>query len=106
MFGEGIETYFEFAMMYARIDTAVMFLNGIQVSCVTFFPSIGKAWKGAVLSMSKQLVLLVPLLILFANWFGVSGIIFATPVSDALVFVFAILLLYFEMKHMPKEDAI
>lgn len=104
MFGEGTETYFEFAIMYARIDSAVMFLNGIQVSCVTFFPSIGKAWKGAVLSMSKQLVFLVPLLILFANWFGVSGIMFATPVSDALAFVFAIILLCFEMKHMPKED--
>lgn len=106
MFGEGTKTYFEFATMYARGFTAVMFLNGIQTSCTTFFPSIGKAWKGAVISLSKQLVLLVPLLILFANRFGVNGIIYAAPVSDALAFALAASLLYFEMKHMPKEDVI
>lgn len=81
-----------------------MFLNGIQTSCTTFFPSIGKAWKGSVISLSKQLILLVPLLILFAQWLGLNGIILATPVSDALAFIIAALFLYFEMKHMPKED--
>lgn len=104
MFGEGTEEYFEFAVLYARGFTAVMFLNGIQTSCTTFFPSIGKAWKGSVISLSKQLVLLVPLLILFAQWLGLNGIILATPVSDALAFIIAALFLYFEMKHMPKED--
>lgn len=106
MFGEGTEAYFEFATMYARGFTAVMFLNGIQTSCTTFFPSIGKAWKGAVVSLSKQLLLLVPLLILFSHLFGIDGIIYATPASDALAFVIAASLLYYEMKHMPKEDVI
>jgi len=104
MFGGGTETYFEFATMYAKGFAAVMFLNGIQTSCTTFFPSIGKAWKGAIVSLSKQLIFLVPLLILFAHLFGVNGIIYATPVSDALAFVIAASLLYFEMKQMPKED--
>lgn len=104
LFGEGTEEYFEFAVLYARGFTAVMFLNGIQTSCTTFFPSIGKAWKGSVISLSKQIVLLVPFLILFARWMGLNGIILAAPVSDALAFIIAALFLYFEMRHMPKED--
>lgn len=104
LFGEGTPEYFEFATLYARGFTAVMFLNGIQVSCTTFFPSIGKAWKGSVISLSKQLVLLVPLLLLLSHWMGLNGIILATPVSDVLAFILAALFLYFEMKHMPKED--
>ena len=104
LFGEGTEEYFKFATVYARGFAAVMFLNGIQTSCTTFFPSIGKAWKGSVISLSKQLVLLVPLLIVLARWLGVDGIVMATPISDALAFMIAALFLYFEMKHMPKED--
>ena len=106
LFGEGTEEYFEFATRYTRGFAAVMFLNGIQTSCTTFFPSIGKAWKGSVISLSKQLVLLVPLLILLTQWLGLNGIIIATPISDALAFMIATLFLCFEMKHMPKEDAI
>ncbi|MBD5136738.1 MAG: MATE family efflux transporter [Lachnospiraceae bacterium] len=106
LFGEGTEEYFEFAIRYAGGFTAVMFLNGIQTSCTTFFPSIGKAWKGSVIALSKQLVLLVPLLILLTQWLGLNGLIIATPISDALAFMLAALFLCFEMKNMPKEDTI
>ena len=106
LFGEGTEEYFEFATRYARGFTAVMFLNGIQTSCTTFFPSIGKAWKGSVISLSKQLVLLVPLLIVMARWLGVDGIVMAAPISDALAFMIAALFLWFEMKYMPKKDMV
>lgn len=106
LFGEGTEEYFKFATIYARGFSAVMFLNGTQTSCTTFFPSIGKAWKGSVISLSKQLVLLVPLLIVLARHLGVNGIVIATPISDALAFLIAALFLYFEMKHMPKENII
>lgn len=104
LFGEGTEEYFEFAIRYVRGFAAVMFLNGLQTSCTTFFPSIGKAWKGSVISLSKQLVLLVPLLILLTQWMGLNGVIIATPVSDALAFMIAASFLFVEMKHMPKED--
>ena len=106
LFGEGTEEYFEFAIMYARGFAAVMFLNGIQTSCTTFFPSIGKAWKGSVISLSKQLVLLVPLLILLTQCLGLNGVMIAAPISDALAFMIAALFLCFEMKHMPKKDMV
>ena len=105
VFGDGEEKYFEFAAKYARAFAACMFLNGVQTSSATFFPSIGKAGKGAVISVSKQLVFLVPLLLLLSHFFGLEGLIFATPATDALAFLLSGGMLIWEMKHMPREDA-
>ena len=105
VFGDGSEKYFEFAAKYARAFAACMFLNGVQTSSATFFPSIGKAGKGAVISVSKQLVFLVPLLLLLSHFFGLEGLIFATPATDALAFLLSGGMLLWELKHMPHEDA-
>ncbi|MBR3196292.1 MAG: MATE family efflux transporter [Clostridia bacterium] len=104
IFGEGSSEYFKFAQKYARGFTACMFLNGIQVSCSTFFPSIGKAGKGAIISLSKQLVLLVPLLLILSSLFGLDGVIWATPITDAGTFLLSVAFLIHELKHMPRTD--
>ena len=103
-FGEGSPEYFAFGTIYVRAFCAVLFLNGIQVSCATFFPSIGKAWKGSVISLSKQLGLLVPLLLILSFAFGINGIVAAAPIADLLAFLIAFGFLLFEMRQMPKED--
>ena len=48
LFGEGDKLYFEFATKYMRIFLPFISLNSIQISIATFFPSIGKAIKGAI----------------------------------------------------------
>lgn len=103
-FGQGDELYFEFGVRYMRCFYMFTFLNGMQTCCGTFFPSIGKAGKGAIVSFSKQIVLLVPLIILMARLFGVEGVMYAQPITDVLAFIIAMVLLYDEMKKMPKED--
>ena len=104
VFGEGSPEYFEFAVLYARTFSAMLFLNGTQTSCTTFFPSIGKAWKGTVISLSKQLGILVPLLFILSSLFGLNGILAAQPITDLLSFLIAAAFLIYEMKIMPKED--
>ena len=106
IFGEGSPEYFEFATLYVRAFAAALFLNGTQTSCTMFFPSIGKAWKGSVISISKQLGLLVPLLFTLSHFMGLTGIVIATPITDVLSFLIAAAFLYVEMKHMPKTDAV
>lgn len=105
VFGDGDEKYFEFAAKYARAFAACMFLNGVQTSSATFFPSIGKAGKGAVISVSKQLVMLVPLLLILSSVFGLDGVMYATPATDALSFLLSAGMLMWEMKHMPGDPA-
>ena len=102
LFGEGDKLYFEFAIKYTRIFLAFISLNSIQISIATFFPSIGKAIKGATVSLTKQLIVLFPLLLTLPRFFGVEGVIYATPLTDLVAFTVAIIFLINEFKHMPK----
>ena len=102
LFGEGDKLYFEFAIKYTRIFLAFISLNSIQISIATFFPSIGKAIKGATVSLTKQLIVLFPLLLILPRFFGVEGVIYATPLTDLVAFTVAIIFLINEFKHMPK----
>ena len=102
LFGEGDKLYFEFAIKYMRIFLAFISLNSIQISIATFFPSIGKAIKGATVSLTKQLIVLFPLLLILPRFFGVEGVIYATPLTDLIAFTVAIIFLINEFKYMPK----
>ena len=104
VFGSGSDLYYRFATLYCRAFSAMLFLNGTQIACTMFFPSIGKAWKGSVISISKQLVFLVPLLFILSYVKGVVGIVIATPVADLLSFLLAAAFLMGEMRIMPRED--
>ncbi|MDC7955160.1 MATE family efflux transporter [Fusobacterium simiae] len=101
LFGKGDKLYFEFATKYMRIFLMFISLNSIQVSTATFFPSIGKAIKGATVSLTKQLIFLFPLLLILPRFFGLNGVIYATPLTDLLAFTVAIIFLIKEFKHMP-----
>ena len=103
LFGEGDKLYFEFATKYMRIFLAFISLNSIQISIATFFPSIGKAIKGATVSLTKQLIVLFPLLLTLPRFFGVKGVIYATPLTDLVAFTVAIIFLINEFKYMPKS---
>lgn len=102
--GETDELYFEYATRFMRAFLFFVFLNGVQVCSTTFFPSIGKAAKGAVLSFSKQIVFLIPLLFILPRFFGIEGIMYAQPVTDLLAFFLAVIFLIDEFRKMPKED--
>ncbi len=105
LFGGGSDAYFRFAVVFARGFMLCTFLNGAQIFCATFFPAIGKAGKGAIISLSKQLVFLLPFLLILSRIFGIYGVIYAAPVTDALAFLLAGGMLFFELKSMPKGDS-
>ena len=103
LFSSGSKLYFEFAVKYMRVFLMFIFINGIQISASTFFPSIGKPVKGVIISLTKQIIVLLPLLIIFPKIFGVDGIMYATPVTDFISFIVAVLFLINEFKKMPRE---
>ena len=106
LFGNGGDDplYIEYGVRFMRAFLFCVFLNGVQICCATFFPAIGKATKGAILSFSKQIVFLIPLLLILPYFFGLEGIKFAQPITDLLSFLLAITLLWHELRKMPKED--
>lgn len=105
LFGEGSEDYFIFAVRYMRIYMAFMFINGIQISITPFFSSIGKAKYGAFLSLTRQMIFLLPFILILPTFMGLYGLVLAQPISDLLSAVVAIIMLFFEIKNINKLEA-
>lgn len=59
-------------------------LVGFQMMSVGFFTAIGKAKKAVFLSLTRQLVFLVPLLTFLPMCFGTDGVWMSMPISDLL----------------------
>ena len=102
----GDRLYFEYAERFMRIFLFFTFINGMQVCSATFFPSIGKPFRGAMLSFSKQVLIFIPLLLILPRFFGLDGVMYAQPVTDILAFAMSALVLLHEMRIMPKEDIV
>ena len=100
----GDKLYFEFAERFMRTFLFFTFINGLQVCSATFFPAIGKPLRGAFLSFSKQILILVPLLLIMPRFYGLDGIMYAQLVTDFLAAVLAVSFLIYEMHIMPRTD--
>ena len=106
MFGSGDALYYEFGVRYARAFLFFTFINGTTIIVTTFFPAIGKAKLGAILSLTRQMFVLLPVMILLATSFGVDGLIFAGPISDFISFIICITVYIHQMRKIPKVDEI
>lgn len=95
--------YIEFACMAFRIYLMLCICNGVQLPSGIFFQAIGKSTKSAILSLSRQIVLLIPAMIIFGSLFGIKGILFAGPFADGIAFLLAVVLLTFELKNLGKS---
>ena len=52
-----------------------------------------------------MVVFLIPLILILPRFFGLDGVMYATPAADLLSFLMAVVFLADEMRKMPKEDA-
>lgn len=86
-----------------RIFMVAAPLIGLQVVASNFFQSIGLAKKAIFLSLTRQLLFLLPGLYLFPLVMGLDGIWFAAPVSDFCAFVITMIMLYYQVAKMRKE---
>ena len=102
IFGTGSDLYFQFAERYLKIFMFMTFANGIQPMSSGFFTSIGKAKLGIVMSLTRQVLFLLPLIIVFSLIMGIDGVMYAGPIADAAALSLAILFARRELVAMKK----
>ncbi|CDA87897.1 putative uncharacterized protein [Clostridium sp. CAG:230] len=100
LFGNGSKEYFEFGSFYFRIFMLMAWANFMQPISSTFFTSIGKANKGTFLSLTRQIIFLLPLMFFLPTIFGIKGILYAAPIADSMAFVTAVVMVWSEMRTM------
>lgn len=79
-------------------------VNGFQTVAAIFLQAIGKPVKSAIVTLSRQIVFLIPVAVVLPIYMGVTGVLWAGPVADGLAFILAFILIGFEIKklnHMP-----
>ena len=106
IFGSGDSNYMEFACLTFRTYLLLCICNGIQIPSGIFFQAIGKSIKSAILSLSRQILLLIPGMIIFSSIFGLMGILYAGPVADGIAFCISSTLLFFEIKNLGKAKKV
>ena len=85
-----------------RVYFLAMPLVGIQIIAIGYFQSIGNAVTSAILTVIRQIVLLVSMLFLLPHFWGLEGIWRATPVSDCLSALIFIVVIINEFRRLNK----
>ncbi len=106
LFGDGTEEYFTFGVKYFRIYLFFTWLNFLQPVTTTLFTSIGKSIKGVFLSLTRQIIFLLPLIAIFPKILGIDGLLYAGPVADILAAIVAMAMAAREFNKMRKKEVI
>lgn len=98
LFGSEEGLYNEFAAKCFKIFLMTCILNGFQTVASIFMQAIGKPVQSAILSLSRQIIILVPAAILLSHLLGVEGVLWSGPAADTIAFILAATFLTMEMK--------
>lgn len=76
---------------------------GFQIICSNYFQAVGKAREAAVLSLSRQVLFFIPLLLILPRFWGIEGAWRASPIADLLATTLTAAMIYRELKKINKE---
>ena len=108
LFGVDSQLYLEFARITFRV-----FLLGVTLTCLIkvvsiFFQAVGEPLKATIVSLSRDLICFVPLALILPNFMGVTGVLWAAPIADAISIVVAVVLVksfFRQLDTAPKATA-
>lgn len=92
----------ELATSSIRIFLLAIPAIGVGMICGNFFQATGKPGRSIILHMSRQVLILIPLLLIIPRFQGLSGVFMAAPISDTLAAILGVFLLSKEWSKMPK----
>lgn len=109
LFGNESALYNEYADLCFRIYLGGILLCCVQKASSIFLQSIGKPVKATVLSLSRDVVFLVPGIVILALQFGVTGMLWAAPIADGLALILTVALIASEYRatfRQTKEEPV
>lgn len=103
IFGDGSELYYQFAIRYFHVFLFFTFVNFMQPITSNFFTAIGKPKVGSFLALTRQILFLLPLILLFPLFLEIDGIMYAGPVADCLAAVVCFIMVYRELRNFNQK---
>lgn len=97
------EAQIECAVRCLRITTLTFWMVGFQIVTTNFFQSLGMAGKSVFLSLTRQIIFMIPLLLILPPVYGLDGVWSTYPISDLVSTLVAIGMLVFQVSHIRRE---
>lgn len=104
LFGQESDLYVEFAVKCFRIYLLLCPLIGVNGITGVFFQSIGKAVQAAIITLSRQILFLLPAIVILSHLIGVEGALWAGPVGDGLAAALAVVLVFIYWKKIFQAE--
>ena len=100
IFGTGSELYYEFADKYLKIYMLLVFFQNIQPVTINYFSATGNHRQGLLVSLSRQGLFLIPLLLILPRFMGINGVLAASPIADTLAFIMSVSMVVLSFRHL------
>ncbi|MDE6199774.1 MAG: MATE family efflux transporter [Muribaculaceae bacterium] len=85
---------------YLSIAMSMFWMVGIQIVSTTFFQSIGKVEKSIFLSLTRQVLFLIPALLILPGIYGLKGIWMCFPASDIAAFAVTMVMIVWQLRKL------
>jgi len=102
LFGSENADFTNFAVKAMHIALIGIFCSGFQIVSTSYFQATGQPLKATILSMLRQLLLLIPMMLIMPLFFGIDGVLFAFPIADIGSAVIVALFMIYEMKKLNR----
>ena len=100
------ETLTDLAVYGMRITVMFFPLVGFQMVVSNFFQSIGMAKKAIFLSLTRQVIFLIPFLLILPHFWGITGVWASLPAADFVAFVVAAIMLVSQIRKFKAQYAL
>ena len=100
LFGTGEALYFEFAIRFMKTFLIMTCVIGIQIVSSGYFSAVGKPVKGMILSLTRQVIFFIPLVLILPHFLGLDGIMYSGPIADFVAFIVSTIFVVREWRHL------
>lgn len=101
MFGDAEPAFTDFAVHAMKTFLIALFTVGFQIVSTGYFQATGQPLKATALSTLRQILLLIPLILILPRFYGLDGVLYAGPIADLTA---AVIVLAFILREIKKLD--
>lgn len=91
---------------YLKLAMSMFWMVGFQIIATTFFQAIGRASRSIFLSLTRQVIFLIPLLLILPRSYGIEGIWMSFPASDILAFIVTAVMAAAQLRSLSRNRSL
>jgi len=104
LFSEGDTALTNITVHAMMLFFAVLPIVGFQITGANYFQAVGKPIQSTILSLSRQVLIFIPLLLILPRFMGIDGAWITAPIADVLAVTITSVFLFYELKKKTNKN--